>query len=120
MSQQRDIISRSSFVAFAASFTKLQIAHLKNRETGDRFTCLAFTKANAKVNPKTGNPEHTFVSFSTKLGELSPQELVSKKDKLLVVELAGDVDEETGEIKSSYVLCNKGEDTWEEVDLGLL
>ena len=54
----------------------------------------------------------TFVSFSPKLGELTPQEISSRRNELQVVECT------TKAGNKMFSLCKKGEDSWEDVDLG--
>ena len=88
-----------SLMAFAKSHGKMQIGSFVNKETGESFKSCAFT-----------NPEDnavTFVSFSSKMGELSPAEIKAQKDDLQVVEL------ESG----NYSLCQRGENAWQDVDL---
>ena len=86
-------------VAFARMKGKMQVAPFVNKETGEAFKSCMFTDPD-------GN--RTVVNFSSKLGELTPAEIVAQKDGLQVVEL------ESG----SYKLC-KTNSTWEDVDLGL-
>lgn len=89
-----------SLMAFARMKGKMQVGQFKNKETGEEFKSCIFT------NPEGGR---TFVAFSSKLGELTPQEIAAQKDKLQVVEL------ESG----NYSLCRQGENNWADVDLGL-
>lgn len=94
------IINSWSLIAFAQQHGKLQIAPCVNKETGEAFKSCVFTDAdNTRI----------FVSFSSKLGELSPREIASQKDGLQVVQLAS----------GNYKLCKVGENTWEDVDLGI-
>ena len=52
--------------------------------------------------------DYTFVSFSSKLGELTASEIVSQKDQLQVVQLNS----------GTYKLCRRGEgNTWEDIIL---
>ena len=89
-----------SLVAFAKSHGKMKVAPFVNKETGEAFKSCAFINADGNVT--------AMVNFSSKLGELTPQEIVAQKDELQVVQL------ESG----SYKLCKSGS-TWEDVDLGL-
>lgn len=89
-----------SFMAFASNFKKVSLGDFANKQTGEMFKSLIFTDA-------TGN--NTFVSFSSKLGELTPHQIAAQKNELQIVEL------ESGSLK----LCKQGESTWQEIDLGL-
>lgn len=89
-----------SLIAFARQFgPKMQVGEFVNKETGEDFKSCIFTNGETR----------TFVAFSSKMGVLSPREIASKKNELQVVQL------ESGH----YSLCKQGENTWEEVDLGL-
>lgn len=89
-----------SLIAFAKEFgPKMQVGEFVNKETGEDFKSCIFTNGETR----------TFVAFSSKMGVLSPREIAAKKDELQVVQL------ESGH----YSLCKQGENTWEEVDLGL-
>lgn len=87
-------------IAFAKEFgPKMQVGEFVNKETGEDFKSCIFTNGETR----------TFVAFSSKMGVLSPREIAAKKNELQVVQL------ESG----NYSLCKQGENTWEEVDLGL-
>ena len=89
-----------SLIAFAKQFgPKMQVGEFVNKETGEDFKSCIFTNGETR----------TFVAFSSKMGVLSPREIVAKKNELQVVQL------ESGH----YSLCKQGENTWEDVDLGL-
>lgn len=88
-----------SLMSFARSHGKMQVAPFVNKDTGEAFKSCVFTDPD--------DQSRTFVSFSSNLGELTPQEIKDRKDSLQVVEL------ETGTFK----LCNVGADNWEDVDL---
>lgn len=90
-----------SLLAFAKSHGKMQVGDFVNKETGEAFKSCIFT------NPET--QDRCFVAFSSKMGELTPQEIAAKKDELQVVEL------ESG----NYSLCKVGANAWEDVELGL-
>ena len=90
-----------SLLAFAKSHGKMQVGDFVNKETGETFKSCIFT------NPET--QDRCFVAFSSKMGELTPQEIAAKKDELQVVEL------ESG----NYSLCKVGANAWEDVELGL-
>lgn len=89
-----------SLIAFAKEFgPKMQVGEFVNKETGEDFKSCIFTNGETR----------TFVAFSSKMGPLSPREIATKKNELQVVQL------ESGH----YSLCKQGENTWEDVDLGL-
>lgn len=78
-----------SLLEFAKTHGKMQVGEFKDKETGAIFKACIFT------SPNDGT--HTFVAFSTKLGELTPKEIAMQKDELYVVQL------ESG----NYSLCKK-------------
>lgn len=89
-----------SLIVFAKEFgPKMQVGEFVNKETGEDFKSCIFTNGETR----------TFVAFSSKMGPLSPREIAAKKNELQVVQL------ESGH----YSLCKQGENTWEDVDLGL-
>lgn len=89
-----------SLIAFAKEFgPKMQVGEFVNKETGEDFKSCIFSNGETR----------TFVAFSSKMGVLSPREIAAKKNELQVVQL------ESGH----YSLCKQGENTWEDVDLGL-
>ena len=114
---QNNIINSWSLLAFARqNGGKMFIGECTNQNTGEVFKSISFHDG-SRTNTK-------MVNFSSNLGELSPREIAARKDSLQVVELA--VDAETlarrkaaGRQLESYILCSVGENSWEEVDLGL-
>ena len=94
------IINSWSLIAFAKANGKMQVGEFVNKETGEAFKSCIFTDA---------GQNRCFVAFSSKLGELTPREIVAQKNSLQVVQL------ESG----NYSLCKVGQNTWEDVDLGL-
>ena len=90
-----------SLLAFAKSHGKMQVGDFVNKETGEAFKSCIFT------NPEDNS--RCFVAFSSKMGELSPREIMEQKDSLQVVEL------ESG----NFSLCKQGANAWEDVELGL-
>ena len=90
-----------SLISFAKARGKMQVGKFANNETGETFKSCIFT------NPEDNS--RCFVSFSSKLGELTPSEIAARKDSLQVVEL------ESG----NFSLCNVGSGAWEDVDLAL-
>jgi hypothetical protein len=87
-----------SLIAFARANGKMQVGNFINSETGEEFKSCIFTDDN-------GN--RCFVNFSSKLGELTPSEISSRKNELQVVLL------ESG----NYSLCRQGDNNWQDVDL---
>ena len=79
---------------------QMQVGKFVNTASGEEFKSCIFTD---------GEGNRTFVSFSSKMGELTPSEIASKKNELQVVEL------ESG----NFSLCKQGANSWETVDLGL-
>ena len=102
MTQTTSSIKNSwSLISFARAFGKMQVAPFTNKETGNKFHSCVF------INPADNT--HTYVSFSSKLGELTPGQIAEQKDELQVVEL------ESG----NYKLCKRGSNAWADVDLGI-
>lgn len=89
-----------SLLSFARAHGRMKVAPFVNKETGEAFKSCAFIDSDGTT---------TLVAFSSNLGELTPQQIAARKNSLQVVEL------ESG----TYKLCNQGNDSWEEVDLGL-
>lgn len=92
---------------FAKIHGKMKIGTFTNKKPdspnyGKQFKSCVF------VDPANSS-NVTFMAFSSKLGELTPQEIVAQKDELQVVEL------ESG----NYSLCHRGDAAWTDVDLGL-
>ena len=89
-----------SLVSFARAHGRMKVAPFVNKETGEAFKSCAFVGSDGAT---------TLVAFSSKLGELTPQQISAMKDELQVVQLETD----------TYKLCKTGQDSWEDVDLGL-
>lgn len=105
-----------SLLSFARSHGKMHLADFTNGKTGDTYKGIAF------INPETNST--CFVNFSSKTGPMSGSEILANKDNLQVCELnvADDVlaaRKADGRQLESYCLCMKGQNAWEEVDLGL-
>lgn len=90
-----------SLISFAKAHGRMQVGEFANGETGELFKSTVFT------NPVDNT--RVFVSFSSKLGVLTPKEIAERKDELQVVEL------ESG----NFSLCKAGQNSWEDVDLGI-
>lgn len=93
-----------TLLQFAKKFgKKMQVGSFVNKDTGETWKSCIFSDGDNR----------TFVAFSRNLGELTPKEIAQQKDDLQVVQC------ETKEGNDMYALCHKGENTWEDVDLGL-
>lgn len=104
MAQSNKIKNSWSLLSFAREFgPKMQVGEFVNSESGDKFKSCIFTKGDTR----------TFVAFSSKLGVLSPKEIAAQKDNLQVVLC------ETKDGDDMYSLCHQGQDSWEDVNLGL-
>ena len=97
---EKGIVASWGLVAFAKSNGRMKVGSFVNKDTGESFKSCMFVDAEGNVQK--------VVNFSSKLGELTPQQIVSMKHDLQVVQL------ESG----TYKLCKVGS-TWEDVDLGL-
>ena len=94
---EKGIVNSWSFVAFVRNNGgKAFVAPFVNKETGETFSSVVVKHS-------------ILVNFSSKMGELSTQEIAREKDNLQVVQL------ESG----SYKLCRVGESSWNEIDLGI-
>lgn len=89
-----------SLISFARAHGKMKVAPFVNKETGEAFKSCAFVDSDGAT---------TLVAFSSKLGELTPQQISAMKDNLQVVQL------ET----NTFKLCKAGQNSWEDVDLGI-
>ena len=89
-----------SLISFARAHGKMKVAPFVNKETGEAFKSCAFVDSEGDT---------TLVAFSSNLGELTPQQIAAQKNSLQVVQL------ESGTFK----LCKQGNNTWEDVDLGI-
>lgn len=85
--QSTNIVQSWSLLDFAREYGKPKLAHCKNRNTEEEFTCIAF-----------GNdPNILFVAFSPEIGELTVQEIIEKKYQLKVAK-------QVKEGKENYIL----------------
>ena len=104
MAQAKNIKNSWSLIAFARKFgPKMQVGEFVNSESGETFKSCIFSKGGTR----------TFVAFSSKLGVLSPRQIAAQKDDLQVVLC------ETKDGDDMYSLCHQGQNSWEDVDLGL-
>ena len=97
---EKGIVASWSLITFAKSNGRMKVGSFVNKDTDETFKSCMFVDAEGNVQK--------VVNFSSKLGELTPQQIVSMKNDLQVVQL------ESG----TYKLCKAGS-TWEDVDLGL-
>lgn len=95
-----------SLLAFARSHGQMKVVpcHRTNPDTGEveNFKSCAFVDPN-------DNTSVTFVSFSSRLGELTPSEIAARKNDLQVAELNS----------GNFSLCERGAGAWEDVNLDL-
>ncbi len=104
MAQSNTIKNSWSLISFARKFgPKMQVGDFVNSETGDKFKSCIFLNGDTR----------TYVAFSSKLGVLSPKQIAAQKDDLQVVLC------ETKNGDDMYSLCHRGQNSWEDVDLGL-
>lgn len=72
------IIKTWTLISFAKEFgPKMQVGEFVNSETQKHFKSCIFTKDSIR----------TFVAFSSKVGELTPKEIVERKNSLIIVQL---------------------------------
>lgn len=72
------IIKTWSLISFAKEFgPKMQVGEFINSETQETFKSCIFTKDNTK----------TYVAFNSKLGVLTPKEIVERKNSLIVIQV---------------------------------
>ena len=69
------IIKEWSLLGFTKKFGKMKIVKFVNENTSDSFKCCKFIQTNGTV---------TLVAFAKKLGGLTPQEIVERKNQLKV------------------------------------
>lgn len=91
----RGIKDSWSLVAFARLKGTPHPNTSTNTVTGERFKNLVFID---------GDNDRTFVAFSSKLGELSPEQIKARKNELQVVKLNPTADGKEG----GYLLCKAG------------
>lgn len=91
------IVDSASLLAFKGS-RRMQIGAFVNSNSGDTFKSIILTD---------GDNNRCFVAFSSRLGELTPAQIVAMKDDLQVVTMDS----------GSHILCKKGAESWEDVAL---
>ena len=92
-----NIIPCGSLLEFKGN-RRMQVGAFVNSKTGDSFHSCVFTDNNGK---------RELVAFSSHLGELSPKQIAAMKNDLQVVMMPS----------GNKILCKKGENTWEDVDI---
>lgn len=114
------IIATWSFIGFAQAqkAKKVFSAPFVSSETNEEFKSLVFKKTADR------SEKGTLVNFSKNLKGISDADIIRKKDELQVVqiEVAPEVLERRkreGKQLESYILCEYGESSWNELDLGL-
>ena len=111
--QNQGIKNSWSFMEFARTHGRPKLTQPSthvNSYTGEEFTSRSVAFVHPTEKDEQGRSKVTFVSFSSKLGELTPAEIAQRADTLQVVELA-----ESG----NYTLCGLGEAAWEDIDIKL-
>lgn len=96
------IVSSISLLAFAREHGKMQVGNFTNKETGEQFKSAVFSNEKGR----------TFAHFSEKIrnkGIPTPQVLARDYAKYQVV---------TNE-NGNFILCEQGENQWEDVNLPL-
>lgn len=88
-----------SLLAFARVNGRMQVGKFTNGDTGEQFSSCIFSSGDDKK----------FVYFSSSIGELSPSQIVARKNELQVV-----LSDE-----GKYYLCKVGDPgkAWQDVDL---
>lgn len=86
-----------SLTSFTEQFGDLQVAAFTNRTTGEIFVSCVCMKGKKK----------TYVAFSSKLGELTPEEIEEMKDDLVVVQLPS----------GRYSLAKPKNGAWKDVNI---
>lgn len=103
---QSQIVNHWSLISFARQFgPRMQVGQFTNSKTMEKFHSCIFDNGSAK----------TFVSFSSKLGELAPRDISARQDSLQVVQL----ENPEGDGTPHYCLCSASEAAWEDVELRL-
>ena len=114
------IINSWSFIGFAQEIKAKKVfsAPFTSSKTGEDFRSLVFKK--------TANRDEkgTLVNFSKNLKGISDAEIIRRKGELQIVQI--EVKPEVlatrkaeGRQLESFILCEQGESSWNELDLGL-
>ena len=109
-----NILSHWGFIAFAQQFgTRIAAGPCTNSYDGTSFPAATFTK----------DGQRTFAKFGPSLaGGLTAQEMIERRQQLQVLQLRVKPEtlakrREKGLQEETYVVCLKGESSWDEVDL---
>lgn len=114
------IINSWSFMAFAKSVEakKVFTANFTSSETGEDFRSIVLKKSASR------DEKGILVNFSKNLKDISDADIIRRKDELQVVQI--EVKPEVlanrkakGKQLESFILCEQGESSWNELDLGL-
>ena len=111
--QNQGIKNSWSFMEFARTHGRPKLTQPSthvNSTTGEEFTSRSVAFVHPTKKDEQGRNAVTFVSFSSKLGELSASDIALKANELQVVELA-----ESG----NFTLCALGNGSWEDIDIAL-
>lgn len=91
------IVSSASLLDFKAG-RRMQLGAFVNKQSNETFKSIILTNSNG---------DKCFVAFSSKLGELTANQIKQQKDNLQVVTMDS----------GSHILCRKGAEAWEDVEL---
>lgn len=102
-SVKKEIEKSWSLIDFAKAHGKMQLGSFTTVDEDG-------TKRDFKSCIFTGKDSNrVFVNFSSRLGELNKNEIASQVAELQVVKL----------VDGGYILCHKGVNSWEDIDLGI-
>ena len=114
------IINSWSFLGFAREkkAKKVFTAPFVSSKTGEEFKSLVLKKTSNR------DEKGVLVNFSKNLKDISDADIIRRKDELQVVQIEVDPDvlanrKAQGHQLESYILCEQGESSWNELDLGL-
>lgn len=84
-------------LSFSKEFGEMKVGECTNHDTGEAFKSCVFSKGKVR----------TFVSFSSKLGELTPEEIENMKDDLVIIK----------NDKGKYSLYKTKKNKWKKVNI---
>ena len=99
-----------SLFAFSKEHGKMKVTNPQqyiNSQTGEEFTSWQVAFLHPVAKDTQGRPLATFVHFAKKLGKLTAAEIKARQHSLQICK----------DQKGKWVLCNKGSDSWEDVEL---
>ena len=94
-----DLVNSWSLVEFARLHGKMQVGEFENRETGEKYKSCIFTDKDGST---------IYVSFYSKLGILTPQQIKERKENLNV-----------GLLNTNKYVLYEVWDGWSDVNIGL-